>query len=104
MIVGLPHDSGPRSVAAWSVPYAGAQFGLVIPTGSKGIHSLADLRGKRMGIVTGTVSLSENDHVVARFQSREALLDGFKSRALDASFPRQLTSPPGICMSILGST
>jgi polar amino acid transport system substrate-binding protein len=86
MIVGLPYDSGPRSIAAWSVPYASAQFGLVIPTGSKDIHSLTELRGKRIGIVTGTVSLSENDHVVARFPSREALLDGFRSRALDGGF------------------
>ena len=26
MVVGLPQDSVPRSVAAWSVPYAGAKF------------------------------------------------------------------------------
>ena len=30
--------------------------------------------------------LSENDHVVKRFKSREALLDGFKSGSLDAAF------------------
>ena len=86
MIVGLPHDSGRGSIAAWSVPYAGAQFGLVIPRGSEGIHSLAELRGKRVGIVTGTVALSETDHEVVRFKSREALLDGFKAAALDGAF------------------
>ena len=86
MVVGLPHESGPPRTAAWSVPYAGAQFGLVVPRGSGGIRSLADLRGKRVGIVAGTVALSENDHVVARFKSREALLDGFQAGALDAAF------------------
>ena len=86
MVVGLPQDSGPRSVAAWSVPYAGAKFSLVIPPDSQGIHSLADLRAKKIGIVAGTVFLSENDHVVKRFRSREALLDGFKAGALDAAF------------------
>lgn len=86
MIVGLPHESGPGRVAAWSVPYAGAQFGLVVPRRSKGIHSLAELRGKRVGIVTGTVTLSETDQKVVPFKSREALLDGFNVAALDGAF------------------
>jgi ABC-type amino acid transport substrate-binding protein len=86
MIVGLPYDSGPKRIAAWSVPYASAQFGLVVSVSSQGIRSLAELRGKRVGIVTGTVSLSENDHEVARFKSREALLDGFKAGVLDGAF------------------
>ena len=86
MIIGLPHESGPPRTAAWSVPYAGAQFGLVVPRGSGDIRSLADLRGKRVGIVTGTVALSEKDHEVARFKSREALLDGFQAGVLDAAF------------------
>ena len=72
---------------AWSVPYAGAQFGLVVPTRREpGIQSLADLRGKRVGIVTGTVALSEKDHAVVRFKSREELLEGFRAGALDAAF------------------
>ncbi len=71
---------------AWSVPYAGAQFGLVVPRESDGVRSLADLRGKRVGIVAGTVALSEKDHAVARFKSREELLDGFQAAALDAAF------------------
>ena len=86
MIVGLPRESGPARTAAWSVSYASAQFGLVVPDGSGGIRSLADLRGKRVGIVAGTVPLSEKDHQVARFKSREALLDGFKGGVLDAAF------------------
>ncbi len=51
-----------------------------------GIQSLAELRGKRVGIVTGTVALSEKDHTVARFKSREELLEGFRAAALDAAF------------------
>ncbi len=54
------------------MPYAGAQFGLVVPRDAQGVHVLADLRGKRVGIVAGTVDLADNDHSVARFKSREA--------------------------------
>ncbi len=42
--------------------------------------------GKRVGIVAGTVALSEKDHAVTRFPSREALLDGFRTAKLDAAF------------------
>jgi ABC-type amino acid transport substrate-binding protein len=86
MIVGLPIASGPQHVAAWSVPYAGAQFGLVVPIEPGGVRSLVELRGKRVGIVAGTVSLSENDHEVVRFKSREALLEGFRAAALNGAF------------------
>ena len=86
MVVGLPHGSGPQRTAAWSVPYAGAQFGLVVSNASGGIHSLAELREKRVGVVAGTLSLSENDHKVIYFKSREALLEGFRTAALDGAF------------------
>jgi polar amino acid transport system substrate-binding protein len=86
VVVGQPIDSGPAGVAAWSVPYAAAQFGLIIPRDSLGISALSDLRGKRVGVVAGTVELSEKDHAVARFKSREALLDGFEAAGLDAAF------------------
>ena len=56
---------------------------------SDGIRSLADLRGKRVGIVTGTVALSEKDHAVVRFKSREELLDGFRGRGARRRFPRR---------------
>jgi polar amino acid transport system substrate-binding protein len=86
VVIGQPLDSGrPRDVA-WSVPYAGAQFGLVVPRGSRDVRSLADLRAKRVGIVTGTVVLSEKDHAVARFKTREELLNGFATASLDAAF------------------
>jgi ABC-type amino acid transport substrate-binding protein len=86
VVLGQPYESGPPRDIAWSVPYAGAQFGLVVRTGSQGIHSLADLQSKRVGVVTGTAVISERDHSVARFQSREQLLDGFQAAKLDAAF------------------
>jgi polar amino acid transport system substrate-binding protein len=86
VVIGQPNESGPMRDLAWSVPYAGAQFGLVVPRVASEIQSLAELRGKRVGIVTGTVALSEKDHTVARFKSREELLERFRAGALDAAF------------------
>ncbi len=86
LVIGLPIDSGPARDVAWSVPYAGAQFGLVVPRKARGVTSLADLRGKRVGIVAGTVLVAEKDHTVARFSSREQLLDKFRAARLDAAF------------------
>jgi ABC-type amino acid transport substrate-binding protein len=86
VVAGQPEQSGPARGLAWSVPYAGSQFGLIVPHQSRGVRSLADLHGKRVGIVAGTVALAENDHAVARFPTREALLAGFQSAGLDAAF------------------
>jgi polar amino acid transport system substrate-binding protein len=86
VVAGQPADSAPPRTAAWSVPYAGAQFGLVVPREASAIRSLADLHGKRVGIVAGTVAISEKDHAVARFRSREELLDQFPAARLDAAF------------------
>ncbi len=86
MVLGQPDASGPARGVARSVPYAGAQFGLVVVEGGPVVHSLADLRGKRVGIVAGTLAISDQDHAVAQFKSREELLDGFKAAKLDAAF------------------
>jgi ABC-type amino acid transport substrate-binding protein len=86
LVIGQPDQSGLSREIAWSVPYAAAQFGLVTPRDNQGIHSLADLRGKRVGIVAGTVAISDQDHTIARFPSREALLDSFSTARLDAAF------------------
>ncbi len=97
VILGHPHDPDGAKDIAWSVPYAGSQFGLVVPTppkpplakggkGGVGINSPADLRGKRVGIVAGTVALSEKDHLVGQFKTREGLLDQFHAQKLDAAF------------------
>jgi polar amino acid transport system substrate-binding protein len=86
VILGHPHNpEGPKDIA-WSVPYAGSRFGLVIPRDAKGIRSLADLRGQRVGIVTGTVALPEKDHEIGHFKSREDLLKQFAAQKLDAAF------------------
>ncbi len=86
VVAGQPIDSGPPRGVAWSVPYAGARFGLVVPHDQKGIRSLDDLRGRRIGIVAGTVALAEKDHSIVRFKSREELLDRFIDAKLDAAF------------------
>jgi polar amino acid transport system substrate-binding protein len=86
VVIGQPQGSGPARGVAWSVPYAGAQFGLVVRRDEREVGALADLRGKRVGIVTGTVPLAESDYKVARFKTREELLGGFASGNLEAAF------------------
>lgn len=86
VILGLPHDPDGAKDIAWSVPFAGSQFGLVVPKGAKDIHSLVDLRGKRVGIVAGTVVLSETNHAVGHFKTREDLLDQFQAEKLAGAF------------------
>jgi polar amino acid transport system substrate-binding protein len=86
VVAGQPIDSGPTRGVAWSVPYAGARFGLVVPRDRAGIRSLDDLRGRRVGIVAGTVALAEKDHAIIRLRTREALLVGFAEAKLDAAF------------------
>jgi polar amino acid transport system substrate-binding protein len=86
VVIGQPQGSGPQREVAWSVPYAGALFGLVVPRGSRASGSLENFRGKQVGIVAGTVAISEKDHVVIKFKSREELLEGFAGARLDAAF------------------
>lgn len=86
LIVGQPHGSGPAGEVAWSVPYAGSQFGLVVPSDANGIRSLADLRDKKLGIVVGTVAPAAKDHEVVRFKTRADLLDQFRTSQLDGAF------------------
>jgi polar amino acid transport system substrate-binding protein len=86
VVIGQPQGSGPARQVAWSVPYAGARFGLVVSRDHRGSRSLDDFRSKRIGIVAGTVAISEKDHVVVKFKSREELLDGFAGARLDAAF------------------
>jgi len=86
VILGHPHDEGAPKDIAWSVPYAGSQFGLVVPRQAQSIRSLADLIDKRVGIVAGTVALPDNKHTLIRFRSREEILDRFTAEKLDAAF------------------
>jgi polar amino acid transport system substrate-binding protein len=86
VILGHPLDEGAPKDMAWSVPYAGSRFGLVVPRPATGIRSLADLIDRRVGIVAGTVALPENKHTVVRFKTREEVLDRFAADQLDAAF------------------
>jgi polar amino acid transport system substrate-binding protein len=86
VILGQPHEAGPPRDLAWSVPYAGSQFGLVVPRENWDAHSLADLRAKRVGVVAGTVALSDKNHTLVSSKTREELLNDFHSAALDAAF------------------
>ncbi len=85
-MIGQPQGSGPAREVAWSVPYATAGFALVVPHNSRTSGSLADFRGKRVGIVAGTVAISEKDHSVVKFKSREDVLSGFAAAGLDTAF------------------
>lgn len=85
VVIGLPHESVKSSDIAWTAPYASGKFGLLVNRDEAGVHSLRDLRGKRVGIVTGTIVLSEKDHSLVRFRSREALLRGFRQGELDGA-------------------
>ena len=86
MAIGQPHDSGPARDVAWSNPYSGSRFGLVVQEQTTGIRSLADLQGKRVGIVTGSVALATSKHTAVEFTSRDKLLDDFAPSRLDAAF------------------
>jgi polar amino acid transport system substrate-binding protein len=86
VILGQPHEAGPPRDLAYSVPYAGSHFGLVVPREAGNVRSLTELIGKRVGVVAGTVALSEKNHTVVPFKTREELLTGFRSGALDAAF------------------
>lgn len=86
VILGQPFDEGAPKDVAWSVPYAGSQFGLVVARGTKDVHSLADLAGRRVGIVAGSVPLPENKHTVVPFKTRAEILERFAADKLDAGF------------------
>ncbi len=85
IIIGQPHDETARGVA-WSVPYAGGQFGLVVPQDTQGVRSLADLQGKRVGVVMGSVALSDKNYTLVPFRTSEALLSSLRAQGLDAAF------------------
>jgi polar amino acid transport system substrate-binding protein len=86
VILGHPHDPNGAKDIAWSVPYAGAQFGLVVAKNASAPASLTELRGKRVGIVAGTVPLSETEYTLLRYRSRDELLDRFADDKLAAAF------------------
>ena len=54
-----------------------------------GVRSLADLRGKRVGIVAGTVALAEKDHAVARFKTARGAARRVRGREARRRLPRR---------------
>ena len=86
MVIGQPQGSRPPIGVSWSIPYSGSRFGFVVHQKEKGIRSLGDLRGKRVGVVAGTVALSASGHTTVRFKTRAAVLQEFENQKLDAAF------------------
>ncbi|MDC0936740.1 transporter substrate-binding domain-containing protein, partial [Pirellulales bacterium] len=84
-VIGLPHESVLSPQIAWTTPYASGKFGLVVRGDQRGIRSLVELHGKRVGIVSGTTPVSRQDHRVVGFPSCEALLRGFEQSKLDGA-------------------
>ena len=84
-VIGLAHESVDSPEIAWTLPYVTGKFGLVVGRDQHRIRSLAELRGKRVGVVSGTVPLSRTEHEVVGFSSREALLRGFERGKLDGA-------------------
>jgi len=86
VVIGQPHGSGPAREIAWTIPYSGSRFGLVVHEKTKGVRSLSDLTGKRVGVVAGSVALASREHTAVEFTTREALLDEFVAKKLDGAF------------------
>ena len=86
VVLGQADGSESSRGVAWSVPYTGNQFGLVVPQDARDIRSLASLRDKRLGIVAGTVSPATKDHQIVRFKSRADVLRQFESKQLAGAF------------------
>lgn len=86
VVVGQPHGSGPSRELAWSIPYSGSRFGLVVHQETKEIRSHSDLSGKRVGVVTGSVAIASRGHTLVEFKTREKLLEDFVASKLDAAF------------------
>jgi ABC-type amino acid transport substrate-binding protein len=70
LVIGQPHGSGPAREVAWTIAYSGSRFGLVVRQGKEGIRSLADLSGKRVGVVSGSVALASQGQTAVVFKSR----------------------------------
>jgi ABC-type amino acid transport substrate-binding protein len=85
VIVGQPHESRVDREVAWSIPYSSGRFGLVVHQDTKGIHTHADLHGKQIGTVTGSVAVGSQERATVPFKTREELLENFVAKGLDAA-------------------
>ena len=92
---------GPPRKVAWSVPYAGAQFGLVVPRESRGIRfpgRPSRQAGRDRGRHGG--ALGEGPHGRSLQVARSSFWTGSRPRRWTPRFWMP-TSPPGTCTSIL---
>ena len=86
IVIGQPHGSGPDRQLAWSIPYSGSRFGLVVHRDTRDIRSQTDLKGRKVGVVAGTLAPPSDDSTqFVRFKSRQLLLDDFEAQKLDAA-------------------
>jgi ABC-type amino acid transport substrate-binding protein len=84
VIVGQPHEFRLASEVAWSIPYSGSRLGLVIHRDAKPLRSAADLVGKRVGIVTGSVRNRLQGQTVS-FKTRDELMEHLARGQVDAA-------------------
>ena len=86
VVIGQPQDSGPPREVAWSVPYAIAQFGLVVPRDFRASGSLADFRANASESLPAP-SRSRKKTTSSSSSSRvKSFWRGFAAAALDAAF------------------
>ncbi len=85
VVIGVPHESVNSPDVSWASPFAAGKFGLVTAKTETRIRSFTELKGKRVGIVSGTIPLSSQEHTVLRFPSREELLHQFEKSNLAAA-------------------
>lgn len=85
LVAGQPQDSGPAKEVAWSIPYCGGRFGLVVHRDTEGIRSPSDLHGKRVGMVAGSLAIAAPGPIQVQVKTREELLDKFVDNKLAAA-------------------
>lgn len=86
VVIGQPHGSGPGREIAWTQPYSGSRFGLVMRKDVERLADPADLSGKRVGKVAGSAGFAIPNQTVVEFKTREELLVAVSNRKIDAAF------------------
>ena len=89
VVIGQPQGSGPAREVAWSVPYAAAQFGLVVPRDSRASGRWQISAASGLESSPGPWQSRRKITRSIKFKSREELLGGFAAAALDAAFRRR---------------
>ena len=84
LVIGRAVGSTKSPKVTWSVPYSGGRHGLVVRRETRNIRALADLGGKRVGLLGGSAGPLPKDASVVRFKSRPAVIEALADRRLDA--------------------